>query len=100
MTNLSTKLQSSVNAVSEWSKRKHLVIAPAKSQVTLFTPDVKQFRTDPKITIDGQPIPLNKNRKWLGHWWDTQNTWNKNSQEFKQTGNQRLHIMSATGNCN
>jgi hypothetical protein len=35
MTNLSTKRQGSVNAVSEWSKRKHLVIAPAKSQVTL-----------------------------------------------------------------
>jgi hypothetical protein len=96
---LGVKLQRSAEAAAAWSKRKNLVIAPAKSQVSLFTPDVKQFHAHPQVTIDGQLIPLNKNPKWLGLWWDVQNCWNK-SAEFKIKGNWQLHIMRAVENCN
>ena len=95
---LSAKLQNSVSASSDWSDRKNLVLAPAKSQITLFTPDAKQFNAHPKVYIDGQLIPLNKNPKWLGVWWDTQFTGNVNCSEYKKKGNQRLHIMRAVGN--
>jgi hypothetical protein len=99
LVNLSRKLQSSVDATSDWTKRKNLKIVPAKSQVTLFTPDVKQSRVHPNA-FDGQLIPLNRNPKWLGLWWDFQSCWNRNSVEFKNKGNRRLHIMRAVGNCN
>jgi hypothetical protein len=46
---LDQKLQASVDSVVEWAKRKKLTIAPAKSQVTLFTPWNKQMHVRPNI---------------------------------------------------
>jgi hypothetical protein len=95
---LDVKLDNSVQASVDWSKRKNLVLAPSKSQVTLFSPDVKQFNYHPKVFIEGQLIPFNKTPKWLGAHWDTQFSGNVNCTEYKKKGNQRVHIMRAVGN--
>jgi hypothetical protein len=47
LTLLSQKPQANVDAAQEWAIRKRLTIAPAKSQVTLFTPRYKQFGVHP-----------------------------------------------------
>ena len=97
---LSSRLQESLDATSAWSKRKDLVIAPSKSVVTLFTPDVHQSKVRPQVSIDGVPIPLDKNPKSLGNWWDTHNTGNKQATESVIKINKQLGIMSAVKNSN
>ena len=47
-----------------------LILAP-KSTVMLFTPDLAQAKTHPKITMDGAVLPLNRSMKILGAHLDT-----------------------------
>jgi hypothetical protein len=62
---LSEKLNASIQAVSDWAKRKGLVLPPEKTQVTLFTPHNFEFDTHPQVFIDGVLIPLNKTPIYL-----------------------------------
>ena len=54
---LSNKLNVTLKKVSKWSKRKKLVIAPEKSSVTLFTPEMRQSNVHPQVCIDGKLDP-------------------------------------------
>jgi hypothetical protein len=63
---LRVKSNRSVQATSEWSKRKDLVLAPNKLQVTLFTPDTKQTNAHPQVFIDGTLVMLCKKPKPVG----------------------------------
>lgn len=68
---LTDKLNVAVSAANDWSKRKKLVLAPNKSQVTLFTPWTHESRVHPLVFIDGVLVPLNKNPNNIGNWFDT-----------------------------
>jgi hypothetical protein len=61
---LDRKLQASVDSVVEWAKQKKHTIALAKSQVTLYMPWNRQMHVRPYNSIDGIPVPLNKNIKY------------------------------------
>jgi hypothetical protein len=63
---LSRKLQEAVTPIVEWAARKKLTIAPAKLQVTLFTPFNKEYNSRPEVAIDGVDVPLYKFPKILG----------------------------------
>jgi hypothetical protein len=47
-----------IDPIIEWASHKKLMIAPAKSQVTLFTPWNKEFNYQPTISIGGIVFPL------------------------------------------
>jgi hypothetical protein len=95
---LGIKLSNSVNEVVEWSKRKNLVIAPAKSQIILFTPDVHQSNVHPQVCIDGQLIPLSKKLKILGCWWDTHFCYGAQASETFISLGKRVPIVKAVSN--
>jgi hypothetical protein len=63
---LDCKLQASLAPNVDWAARKKLVIAPSKSQVTLFSPWIKQYNTRPEVLIDNTDVPLNQFPKILG----------------------------------
>jgi hypothetical protein len=71
LASLSGKLQSSIDPVVVWACLEKLSIAPAKSQVTLFTPFTKQVNDRPAVTTDGVDIPLCRTPKILGVTFDT-----------------------------
>ena len=52
--------------VAAWAEERGLTISVAKSHVTLFTSDTHQFRTDPGVSLGGQPLPLCRNPNILG----------------------------------
>jgi hypothetical protein len=52
--------------ISEWSSKNKLAIAPEKSSVTLFSPDMHQSNIHPDVRYEGVLLPLAKEVKWLG----------------------------------
>jgi hypothetical protein len=50
---LSQKLTEHLIGVAEWSHKNKLAIAPAKSSVTLFTPDRHQSNCHPVVKYEG-----------------------------------------------
>ena len=51
--------------VAAWAEDRGLTISLAKSHVTLFTTDSHQLRTDPGVSLGGEPLPLCRNPKIL-----------------------------------
>jgi hypothetical protein len=87
-----------VETVVKWANKKNLVIAPAKSQVILFTPDSHQSNNHPQVKINGELIPLNKKLKTLGNFWDTHVNGGIQANEIVKSINQRVPIMKAVSN--
>jgi hypothetical protein len=91
LTSLGHKLQSSLDPVVEWACLKKLLIAPTKSQVTLFTPFTKQVA----VAIDGVNIPFCQTPKILGVTFDTLFCFRNHVLEICAKASQRLNIMRA-----
>ena len=81
--------------VAEWSEARGLSISLAKSTVTLFTSDSRQFRTDPGVTLGGEPLPLCRNPKILGVTLDPSLTFSQHAKELAERARSRLNIMRA-----
>jgi hypothetical protein len=62
---LGIKLTDHLTHITKLSVDNKLAITPAKSQVTLFSPQTSQSNCRPDVSVDGVPIPLEKNLKWL-----------------------------------
>jgi hypothetical protein len=95
LTSLSAKLQAVVTPIADWAAGKKLCIAPAKSQVTLFTPCTQQFNVCPDISIDGVDIPLCRNPKILGVTFDTMFSFAQHILSIATKALQRLKILKA-----
>jgi hypothetical protein len=95
LTTLSGKLQAVVTPVTDWAARKKLCIAPAKSQVTLFTPWTQQFNVCPDISINGVNITLCWNPKILGVTFDTMFSFAQHVLSVATKALQRLKIIKA-----
>jgi hypothetical protein len=95
LTLLSQKLQANVDAVVKWAIQKKLTIAPAKSQVTLFTPRNKQFGERLQISIEGVHVPLNLNPKILGLTFDPMLTFRNHLLDIAAKASQCLNILCA-----
>jgi hypothetical protein len=61
----------------------------------LFTPDPHQHNTHLQVYYKGDLIPLNKNTKNLGSYFDPQICYNVNTSHAATKGNQRNQIMKA-----
>jgi hypothetical protein len=75
--------------------RKKLTIAPAKLQVTLFTPFNKEYNSHPEVAIDGVDVPLCKLPKILGVTWDVMFCFHKHVADLVVKAWQRLNLMKA-----
>ena len=52
--------------VGEWADERGLAISAPKSNVTLFTPDLRQSRNHPTVHLNNSPLPLERNPRILG----------------------------------
>jgi hypothetical protein len=92
---LNHKLQDSLTPILEWALRKKLMIAPSKSQVTLFTPWSKQYKTHPDVSIDSVDVPLNQFPTILGVTFDPQYTFRNHILNISAKCSQRLNLLKA-----
>jgi hypothetical protein len=92
---LNRKLQDSLTPIVEWALRKKLTIAPSKSQVTLFTPWSKQYKTRPDVSIDNVDVPLNQFPKILGVTFDPQFTFQNHIINIAAKCSQHLNLLKA-----
>jgi hypothetical protein len=95
-----TKLNLDLSATVSWSKEKNLVLAPSKSQVTLFTPDTKQVNVHPQIFIDGTLVPLCRNLRYLGSDFDTMFCFNGQSVSNQKKFSKGVALLRAVGGTN
>jgi hypothetical protein len=79
----------------DYLDRNGLAISPAKSNVTLFSPDPAQSRLEPNITINGQRVPFTPNIKILGVIFDTQFTFNKMAAATAAKVSKRNNVLKA-----
>jgi hypothetical protein len=94
---LSGNFNNSVQTSAESAKTKNLVLAPEKSQVTLFTPWTKEVIAVPQVFIDGVPVPLNKKPKPLGVTFDPLFNFGENADDYKGKVDKCVPVMSALG---
>jgi hypothetical protein len=83
---LDRKLQDSLTPIVEWAARKKLTIAPTKSQVMLFSPEIK---------IDNVDVPLNQFPKILGVTFDPQFSFRYHILAIVAKCSQRLNLLKA-----
>jgi hypothetical protein len=94
---ISNKLNADIEEISAWAKRKNLVLAPEKLQVTLFTPHNKEFNCHSQVFIDGVLVPLNKTPLWLGIKQDTKFCMKDQTSHLLDKTNPRVPILTAIG---
>jgi hypothetical protein len=92
---LDLKLQKIVDEVLAWAARKKLTIASLKSQLTLFTPWMKQVNTCPNVSMDGIPLILNKTPKILGVTFDSLFCFARHIAAIAAKVHQRLNLLKA-----
>ena len=95
-------LENSVNRYLEeiiaYLKDNSLLISAPKSTVTLFTPDLYQAKTHPRILIEDSQLPLVKCPKILGVHLDTSLSFNKHSGYVAERVSSRNNILKALAN--
>jgi hypothetical protein len=67
-------LNADMKLISKWTGRKLLKISSAKSQITLFSPNTKEFKDKPQVAYDDSLIPVENTIKILGITLDTKHT--------------------------
>ena len=50
-------LQPYLDSLNHWTTSNHLKLNPDKCTITLFTPDPAEYKKEPLLTINNQPIP-------------------------------------------
>jgi hypothetical protein len=97
---IDSKLNTDLSATVAWSKEKNLVLAPSKSQVTLFTSDTEQIKVHPQIFIDGILLPLCRNLKYLGGYFNTMFCFNGQSTDNQKKLSKGVALLRAVGGTN
>ena len=92
---LEERLSEDLRQISQWADLKKLKIAPAKSQVTLFTPDTHQSRYHPQVHINDTLVPLEKTPKILGVVLDTHFNFSSHAAYIATKVSSRLRILKA-----
>ena len=91
-------------AISEYAKvvikyltDKKLKVSPAKSTVTLFTPDTKEAKLKPEIFLDDSntAVELESNPKLLGVYFDTMYTFSHNAKKSAQKAKAKVNVLKA-----
>ena len=63
---LKQQIEPYLQTLHSWLTSRNLTLSAGKSSATIFTTWSKEVKFDPKITIAGQPIPINLKPKILG----------------------------------
>ena len=92
---LGLQLTSALAKVDDWASKNKLILAPAKSSVTLFTPDSHQSRYHPQVMLQGHPIELDKKPRFLGVVFDTHYTFGPQIESLRTKGSKRLAVLKA-----
>jgi hypothetical protein len=92
---LGRKLTQHLTQISKWAKDNKLKIAPAKSVVTVFTPNTREANCDPGAYLDGVLLPVDRKPKWLGFTVSNLFAPTPHLDGAIVSGNKRLQIMKA-----
>ena len=68
---MAADLNSYLKTLTRFLDERDLQLSVPKCFVTLFTPNTREHKTTPKVTINGEDLPLNKTSKLLGVTFDT-----------------------------
>ena len=76
-------------------EERELLVSPEKSTVTYFTPDTKEAKIHPNITLKGTALPLEKTPKLLGVTFDTMHTFTHHVKATITKGKKRNSILKS-----
>ena len=86
---------SNLNSLVDWFDSLDLRLSPAKSTVTLFTPDTHQYDYHPQITIKGNALPLEKYPKVLGVKFDPLMKFTRHVEAIDSIARKKLNTLKA-----
>ena len=90
---LEHKVNTYLTEMSRFLRENSLLISAPKSSVTLFTPDLAQANTHPKIKIADSEIPLVRSPKLLGVYLDTFFSFNKHCVQVANRISKRNNVF-------
>ena len=79
--------------VGAWAREKNLVVSAQKSAVTLLTSQTQQVGSSPVVTMNGTPLPVERNPKILGVTFDPTLRFHKQIEAIETKAKHRLNIM-------
>jgi len=85
-------LQASIQTLSEWSNNWGLQISPSKTKAMIFSRNYKA--SIPPLLLDGQPIELVQNHRFLGLIFDRKLTWSKHISSVRERCQGTLRLLS------
>ena len=92
---ISELLSGTFASIADWGRANKMGIAPDKSSVTLFTHCTSQVNVKPRLTIDGFPVPTNKNPKILRVTFDPLFTFTLHRSDIAARVSSRLQVLKA-----
>lgn len=95
-TDISNKLQTSLDKIEEWCKENHMILHPTKTKSMLLTTRQKhQLRPSPlRLEIQREPIEQVTTLKFLGICVDQQLSWETHINELCKTISKNIFLLS------
>ena len=97
---LEHKINGYLTEMSCFLRDNSLLISAPKSTVTLFTPDPKQTKTQPKINISDTDLSLVRNPKLMGVYLDTFFSLNTHCVQVANRVSKRNNVLKALAGTN
>ena len=88
-------LQQYIHRLEEWLTTNRMSVSPQKSSLTLITPFTWEYRAEPRVTLQGSPIPVLPSTKILGVTLDRGLTFRDHISEVSARARSRLNVMKA-----
>ena len=88
------QLQNTINKLQVWALENGFKFSTAKCKILHFVPPYERRKIrDPELVIDGQPIEVAEEVKFLGLLWDSKMTFAPHIRELKKKCTKSLNLM-------
>ena len=86
-------LQPFLDDIAQWTKDNNLQINPSKTQLSLSSPDSKEYKAQLPLQIHNTPLSTQNHNKILGVTIDTQHTYTQHVNDICNKANKTLNIL-------
>ena len=89
-------IESDLENISDWFKANKLTLNIDKTVGMVFTP--RKYAAEPRISLDGIPIPFVSNTKFLGVWIDSKLSWQQHVNNLILKLQRNLNLLKVSKN--
>ena len=87
-------IQRAVDSVSEWSRKKKMVLNTEKSEVAFFSTDTREANWQPTIWLNGKSVPFNGSPRLLGVHMDRTLTFSHHTETVCKKATSRCRVLA------